>query len=323
MSSGVIGLVSDALLPTTTVIDQTDDFQDGQVALFSGDSQIILSGGISEALKADVPIVAVARFEEFPLDIGNHLDRRIVFPDRLTDGQLGRVATLVCGLVPGEIVDTVGLGAQIEILDVVKGIRRGYSASHVVDRLRGVVKWRADAEAKAVADAAKAFAPDPAKALETPTPKPSVRLRDLSGYGPAKDWGLQLAEDIQAFKRSEISWDDVDKGILLSGPPGCGKTTDLAFATKLATSIVGKFGLGDRLVVLDDSRVALDGSVIDEVDGILGLCKAKAGDILDRMKAEFLRLVDALLSRRYLDVDEVRAVIDAEIAPEAACENRQ
>ena len=52
-------------------------------------------------------------------------------------------------------------------------------------------------------------------------------------------------------------------------------------------------------------------------------CKAKAGDILDRRKAEFLRLVDALRDRRYLDVDEVRAVIDAEIAPEAACENRQ
>ncbi len=88
--------------------------------------------------------------------------------------------------------------------------------------MRNVVKYRADAEAKAKAEALdKIAAPDPPKTPARPTP---VRLRDLSGYGAAKDWGLQLAEDIQAFKRGDIAWDDVDKGILLSGPPGCGKT---------------------------------------------------------------------------------------------------
>ena len=50
------------------------------------------------------------------------------------------------------------------------------------------------------------------------------RLRDLSGYGAAKNWGLRLAEDLHAYKVGEIAWADVDCGILLSGPPGCGKT---------------------------------------------------------------------------------------------------
>ncbi len=99
-----------------------------------------------------------------------------------------------------------------------------------------------------------------------------------------------------------------------SGAANTGATTDLKFATDLATAIVGKFGLGDRLVVLDDSRARLDTDVILEVDGILGLCKAKAGDILDAKAAEFHRLVDALLERRYLDVDEVREILNEKTA---------
>ena len=70
----------------------------------------------------------------------------------------------------------------------------------------------------------------PAAAAPT-TPPPAAagqdgqpRLRDLSGYGAAKDWGLRLAEDLHAYRQGEIAWADVDCGILLSGPPGCGKT---------------------------------------------------------------------------------------------------
>jgi ATP-dependent Zn protease len=50
-------------------------------------------------------------------------------------------------------------------------------------------------------------------------------LADLHGMGEARYRMEELSADIAAAQRGDIPWDQVDRGYLLVGPPGTGKTT--------------------------------------------------------------------------------------------------
>jgi cell division protease FtsH len=71
----------------------------------------------------------------------------------------------------------------------------------------------------------KAIIPEDTPPSTTPSNPASLRLEDLVGFGAAKTWGLQVAVDIKAWMAGELQWADVDRGIVLAGPPGTGKTT--------------------------------------------------------------------------------------------------
>ncbi len=49
-------------------------------------------------------------------------------------------------------------------------------------------------------------------------------LADIHGLGEAREVALQLVSDIRLAVAGELEWSEVDRGMLLSGPPGTGKT---------------------------------------------------------------------------------------------------
>jgi ATP-dependent Zn protease len=61
--------------------------------------------------------------------------------------------------------------------------------------------------------------------LNQVTPDDALGLDDLYGMGEARQIAEDLIADIQAAQAEQIPWSAVDKGLLLIGAPGTGKTT--------------------------------------------------------------------------------------------------
>jgi len=61
-----------------------------------------------------------------------------------------------------------------------------------------------------------------------------LRVETLSGYGDARDWALDLKTDLQLWRDGGLTWSEMSTKLLLSGPPGTGKTT---YARALCNSL--------------------------------------------------------------------------------------
>jgi hypothetical protein len=61
-----------------------------------------------------------------------------------------------------------------------------------------------------------------------------LRVETLSGYGDARDWAFDLKTDLQLWRDGGLAWSEMSTKLLLSGPPGTGKTT---YARALCNSL--------------------------------------------------------------------------------------
>ncbi|MBO9126928.1 MULTISPECIES: AAA family ATPase [unclassified Rhizobium] len=118
------------------------------------------------------------------------------------------------------------------------------------------------------------------------------RLEDLVGYGEAKTWGLSLAQDLREWEDGRLSWSDVDRGLLLSGPPGTGKTM---FAGALARSC------GAHLVATSAARWQSAGYLSDT---LVAMRRAFEEAIANRPSILFLDELDAIGDRSRLGEGE-------------------
>lgn len=164
---------------------------------------------IARALHAGAPVFGAAP------DPRRHLPRDLLRASEhdLSLGQLDAsaialVIEAVTGKRPNIDIDDQ-LVRAVDISDLALSIRAGRSADDCVRRLETIVSNKSVFDHRG----------------------PS--LEELSGYGAAREWGLNLISDFREYKAGRLHWDCIEKGLLLAGPPGVGKTS---FAKALAKS---------------------------------------------------------------------------------------
>jgi hypothetical protein len=123
--------------------------------------------------------------------------------------------------------------------------------------------------------------------------RPGPRLEDLEGMPGAKDWGLRLLRDLADFRRGLIKWSDMDRGLLLYGQPGTGKSL---FAESLARS-AGLPLIATSFSAWQSSRTGHLGDCLSAMRGVFDEARRLAPSIL------FIDELDAIGSRTGADKD--------------------
>ena len=97
--------------------------------------------------------------------------------------------------------------------------------------------------------------------------------------------------------------------IAVFGEPTFGAVGDLANATSLANAAVAQAGLAGSLIVMPDEAAIAEPDVRRRVEDLMGKAMESAAAIVSENRRALDALARALAKRRYLDADEVKAVV--------------
>lgn len=213
---------------------------------------------VAKALHAGATIFGVAP------DPRRHLARDLLRAaehhlslSQLDASAIALVIEAVTGSPPNVTVDEQ-LVRAVDVSDLALSIRSDRTADNCIQRLEKIVS-------------SKSFFDHRGPSLE-----------ELSGYGQAREWGLNLVADLYEYRAGRLDWECIEKGLLLAGAPGVGKTQFARALAKsanvplVATSVAdwnASAHLSGTLVALKDSfararQLAPCVFFIDELDGI-------------------------------------------------------